>query len=105
MPFKKGKVSNPTGRPKGSANKETKVIRNFIGSYLSDNLEEFKARLSRLSDKDYASNFLALMEYAVPKLQRIEHTGDEQQGFRIEVITHSQASKQKDDKGEGKPDA
>lgn len=72
MPFEKGQSGNETGRPKGSQNKETKQLREFLAHVLDDNRDKFKKELNKLKGRDYINAISNLMEYCTPKLQRSE---------------------------------
>lgn len=95
MPFKEGQSGNPGGRPKGSANKETKKVRDWIGKFLENNTSTLEQDIMSLDPKDRVNSILSLMEYSVPKLARTELVSDNEDGFTINVITHSQAKKKK----------
>ncbi len=72
MPFKEGQSGNENGRPKGSANKETKQLREFLANVLDNNRDKFEDELNKLEGKDYINAVSNLMEYCTPKLQRSE---------------------------------
>ena len=75
MPFEKGhKLA--TGRKKGSENKETKKLRDWLGILMDDNFERFKKEMNKLTGKDYIIAYTQLLEYSTPKLNRTEFTGD-----------------------------
>lgn len=70
--------NNPgKGRPKGSENKETKKIREWISKYLSDNLERLNEDIDKLKPRERIDAITSLMEYAVPKLARVENLNEE----------------------------
>lgn len=76
MPFEKGNTHG-NGRPKGSENKETKKLREWVGQLLDDNMELVAQDLKALNPKDRVTAVTNLLEYALPKLQRTEHdTGE-----------------------------
>jgi hypothetical protein len=72
--FQKG---NP-GRPKGSLNKKTsenrarvqKVISHLYNDYLMEDLQQ-------IGPSERVRTLIALMEYSLPKLQRVAHEGKE----------------------------
>ena len=86
MPFVKGDKN--AGRPKGSANKETKKIRDWIGTFLDGHTEMLEAEILKLEGRDKVQAVLSLLEYSVPKLARTELVSDEDTGFIVKVITH-----------------
>lgn len=85
MPFEEGN-SLGKGRPKGAENKEKKQLREFINNILEEDQAKFKEELSKLTGIYYINTILALMEYSVPKLARVENVGDKEQEIKIRVI-------------------
>jgi hypothetical protein len=66
------------GRVKGVPNKATKQAREAIAAFVDANAEKLQTWLDAIAEdspKDAFNCFLALVEYHVPKLGRIEHTG------------------------------
>lgn len=91
MPAPKGNNYSP-GRPKGSPNKETKKVRQWIGRFLEDNTQTLEDDILKLPPKDRVNAIMGLLEYSVPKLARTELVGDEDGGgVVINVITKSDA--------------
>ena len=79
MAFKKGQSGNPSGRPKGSVDKDTRRIREAYQMLVENNLENLSGWLSNLGDESPEKAFsviLKMSEYLVPKLSRTEHTVD-----------------------------
>ncbi len=70
--FKTGKSGNPAGRPKGSENKISSQLREFLGECLTENQAKFKASLKKLEDKDFTKMYLEMMQYVTPKLRQTE---------------------------------
>ena len=54
---------NENGRPVGSKNKSTALIKNTIASILDDNVELFEEMLLRLNDKDFVRTYMDLAKY------------------------------------------
>lgn len=74
-----GNTRNKGGRPKGSPNKSTALAREAIAKFVDGNAERLQGWLDQIaaeSPKDAFNAFLALAEYHVPKLARVEHTGE-----------------------------
>jgi hypothetical protein len=65
-------VRNENGRPKGSKNKSTLILKNTIASILEDNIELFKERLLQLNEKDFVKAYMDLAKYVVPTLKAVE---------------------------------
>ena len=75
MPFIKGQSGNPTGRPKGSIDNDTRQIRQAYQMLVEDNLENLTIWLSKLGDESPEKAFnlmLKMSEYFLPKLSRKE---------------------------------
>lgn len=90
MTFKKGQVTNPAGRPKGSENKVVTQARAAIALFVDSNAHRLQEWLDMIAhgykvtdekgnEKLIAPNpqrafelFQAVIEYHVPKLQRTE---------------------------------
>ena len=76
------------GRPKGAVNKSTKAAREAIAAFVDANAEKLQDWLDLIakeSPKDAFNAFLALVEYHVPKLARVEHTGKDGEDMRFTV--------------------
>ena len=65
-------VRNENGRPLGSKNKSTVLIKNTIASILDDNVELFKEKLLQLNDKDFVRAYLDLTKYVIPTMKAVE---------------------------------
>jgi hypothetical protein len=69
--FKPGIAANPGGRPKGAKNlKPKKAYDALVEIYLS-NLPKLKTELEGLSGKDFVSEMRGIVDFIVPKQQRI----------------------------------
>ena len=65
-------VRNENGRPLGSKNKSTLLIKNTIASILDDNVELFKEKLLQLNDKDFVRAYMDLTKYVIPTMKAVE---------------------------------
>jgi hypothetical protein len=63
---------NENGRPVGSKNKSTILIKNTIASILDDNLNLFKEKLLQLNDKDFVRAYMDLAKYVIPTMKAVE---------------------------------
>lgn len=78
MAFKKGEVTNPTGRAKGVANKATTKVREAIAVFADANVEKLQGWLDRVATDDPKSAitlYKDIIEYHIPKLARTEVSG------------------------------
>lgn len=85
MSKQRGGKREGAGRPKGSFNKKNKQIREFLQSILADNQDKFLKELMSLKGKQFIDAWTVLIEYSVPKLQRTEIVGDEEQPLNIDL--------------------
>ena len=65
-------VRNENGRPVGSKNKSTILVKNTIASILDDNIELFKEKLLQLNDKDFVRAYMNLTKYVIPTMKAVE---------------------------------
>ena len=65
-------VRNENGRPIGSKNKSTILVKNTIASILDDNIELFKEKLLQLNDKDFVRAYIDLAKYVIPTMKAVE---------------------------------
>jgi hypothetical protein len=65
-------IRNENGRPVGSKNKSTILVKNTIASILDDNVELFKEKLLLLNDKDFVKAYMDLAKYVMPAMKAVE---------------------------------
>lgn len=86
--FKKGKKPGP-GRPKGLPNKATANAREAIARFVDGNADRLQDWLDQIADKDGPAAafkcFSDVLEYHVPKLGRIEHTGKDGGALVVQI--------------------
>ena len=76
--WKKGQSANPNGRPVGSKNKATALVRTAYQKLTEDNLENMSLWLQQIAadnPKEAFELMLKMSEYVLPKLARTEVTG------------------------------
>jgi len=68
----KGVTNNPNGRPKGSPNKATADLRQWITNFIDDNREQIQKDWKALEPKDRIVLFEKMLKYALPTLQAMQ---------------------------------
>jgi hypothetical protein len=81
-------VKRPSHRPLGSPNKATAKTRQLVNLVIENSLERIQAELDGLRGKEYIAAVVSLLEFALPKLNRVEHT-DGESGPRVVKVIHS----------------
>lgn len=67
----KGHTNNPNGRPKGTPNKVTQNMREWIAALIDNNREQIEEDLKALEPKERVQMLERLMQYVVPKQQAV----------------------------------
>jgi len=87
MPFQKGnKLSK--GRPPGKLNRSTEQAKLTLARIADEGLDNLKKDLQKIRQKDpvrAAELYLKILEYIIPKQQRVEVKGEIEQ--KIQQIT------------------
>lgn len=93
MPPPKGRTNNPNGRPKGSKNKVTTELKEWISELIDQNRELFLKDLIALEPKDRLVIIEKLMQYVIPKATEskisFDSLSDSQLNKIIDNITNS----------------
>ena len=78
------------GRKPGTPNKATQDVREAIAIFAQANVGSMDAWLKQVAEKDPAKAldlYLRAIEYHLPKLGRMEHTGQDGGPLVVEVLT------------------
>lgn len=102
MPFQVGNQLGQ-GRPKGSPNKENRIIKDAINAIVEGGIPDLVGVMAQLRETNpvkYAENMLKLMEYTVPKMRSVDSNvsfDTESLGsIKIEVVTRENNEGTKD---------
>jgi len=71
MPFEKGH-SLATGRPKGSSNKSTEIVKRSVALLLENNIQVVQDDLDQMSPRDRVNALLQFMKFVIPTQKAIE---------------------------------
>lgn len=71
MAQKKGHTGNPKGRPKGTPNKLTSTVREWIAELIDSNRDQVEKDLKALKPIERVQMIERLMQYVVPKQQAV----------------------------------
>jgi hypothetical protein len=79
-------IRNENGRPKGTPNKDTAVIRNSFQLLIENNLEQIEKDFKDLEPKDRIKAILDLAKFVIPLLKATELSTSTENGFKPIVI-------------------
>ena len=71
MPFKKGN-NHSTGRPKGSSNKSTEIVKLSVANLLENNLDNVQADLDKMKPRDRVNALLQFLKFHIPTQKAVE---------------------------------
>lgn len=75
--MEKRKKVEGSGRTKGTPNKDTKALRDKINDLLDDNWKKVLEDIDTLKPKERLDIYARLLEYALPKMSRVEISAEE----------------------------
>ena len=71
MPFESGH-SLATGRPKGSSNKSTEIVKKNVALLLDNNIQIVQEDLDQMQPRDRVNALLQFMKFLIPTQKAIE---------------------------------
>ncbi len=94
MPFKKGQIANPNGRPKGIPNKHTTAVIERILTVYDQLQKSPKTRLSKIAKDDPQWFYEKIIKMALPKnLEVLHDVGDRTMEYVVDYLGKSAKKK------------
>ena len=94
MPFKKGQSGNPNGRPKGSPNNDTSLVKEAYIQIINSNLEnvnDWVEEVGRTNPLQAIKLILKMSDYVLPKLSRVRHIQEvKEMNVEIQIVKPNQ---------------
>lgn len=76
MPFKKGEISNPKGRPNGVGNHTTESIKSMVTELVAQGMDKAVIKLQEIENpKEYLDVIAKYCQFVLPKNVDLTSTG------------------------------
>lgn len=79
MPYKKGISGNINGRKRGSRNRATSDLRQWVANFIDDNREQIQEDFKLLEPRDRLIFLERLLKYVLPTLQATSVTTNKEE--------------------------
>lgn len=84
--IKPGEIKNPNGRPKGTPNRTTAEMKEFIAAVLSENLDRMREDFEKMTPATRWTLLEKYGKYVIPTLAQTQVSGEINGDFQIKVV-------------------
>lgn len=95
--IKKGQVLNPNGRPKGTPNRTTQEMKDFIATVLSENLDRMREDFDKMNPSTRWMLWEKFGKYVIPTLAQTTVDANVTGDIKIKIVYEDELGKEEDD--------